>query len=315
MRLRTLGTALVAVAAASYAASWLPIPDYYFYAGYTVLQFAVLAIAWNILGGYGGYVNFGAAGFFGVGVYSAVALNKLVAAPLPLLVLCGAGIAGALGSVMGLITLRLKGIYFAMATLALSVLLETAVTNWSYVGGARGAYAFPPATATGFPNYVKFLFVFMLLLTLVSIAIAAIIERSAFGRRLVALRDSEEAAEACGVGTLHAKVIAAAVSSALMGAAGAVLPFYLTFVDPHAAFGMTYSISAVAMAMIGGTQSWLGPLLGALVLGTLHQVITVTVSSAIGVLVLGLSLMAFVALAPRGLLGLIKRSRASRPPP
>lgn len=294
---------LVAVAAAGYALTWLLAADYYFYAAFTVLQFAVLAIAWNILGGYGGYVNFGTAGFFGIGVYTAIALRKLAGMPLPALILGGAVMAGALGCLMGLITLRLKGMYFAIATMALAVLLETGVTNWGYVGGARGAYIFPPSTVPGFQTYVKFLFVIMLVTTLIAIGISATLERSRVGRRLLALKDSEEAAEACGVATLKTKVLAAAMSSALMGAAGAVLPFYLTFVDPPTAFGMTYSISAVAMAMIGGTGSWTGPLLGAILLGAAHQVTTVTISSEAGILVLGLALMVFVALVPRGIVG------------
>lgn len=311
---RPLGLALAAAGAAGYALTWLLAADYYFYAAYTVLQFAVLAIAWNILGGYGGYVNFGTAGFFGVGVYTAIALQKLAALPLPALILCGAAAAGLLGCLMGLITLRLKGMYFAIATMALAVLLETVVTNWGYVGGARGAYIFPPATVPGFQTYVKFLFVVMLLTTLSAIGLAAAIERSAVGRRLLALKDSEEAAEACGVATLGTKILAAAASSALMGAAGAVLPFYLTFVDPHTAFGMTYSISAVAMAMIGGTGSWVGPLLGAILLGAAHQITTVTISSEAGILVLGLALMVFVALAPRGITGLLLTLRRARRP-
>lgn len=306
---RPLWGGLAAVVAAGYALTWLVAADYYFYAAYMVLQFAVLAIAWNILGGYGGYVNFGTAGFFGVGVYTAVALQKWLGAPLPVLIAAGAAVAGGLGCGMGLITLRLKGMYFAMATMALAVLLETAVTNWGYVGGARGAYAFPPATVPGFQTYAKFLFVVMLVTTLVAIGVSAVIERSRLGRRLLALKDSEEAAEACGVATLGAKVLAAGVSSALMGAAGAVLPFYLTFVDPHTAFGMTYSISAVAMAMIGGTGSWVGPLVGAVLLGAVHQVTTVTLSSEAGIFVLGLSLMVFVAVAPRGILGWLRARR------
>jgi branched-chain amino acid transport system permease protein len=313
MRRHLLWVALAAVAAAGYALTWLLAADYYFYAGYTVLQFAVLAIAWNILGGYGGYVNFGTAGFFGVGAYTAVALHKLIGAPLPLLILYGAALAGMLGCLMGLITLRLKGMYFAIATMALAVLLETAVTNWGYVGGARGAYTFPPLTVPGFQTYVKFLFIVMLVTTLIAIAISATIERSRVGRKLLALKDSEEAAEACGVSTLTTKVLAAGMSSALMGAAGAILPFYLTFVDPQTAFGMTYSISAVAMAMIGGTGSWVGPLLGAILLGTVHQLTTVTISSEAGILVLGLALMVFVALAPRGIVGWLQAlTRAGR---
>lgn len=299
--------ALLAVALLGWLLTWALAADFYFYAGFTVLQFAVLAIAWNILGGFGGYVNFGAAGFFAAGAYSAIALEKMTGAPLIVLIIFGSIVAGLLGCIMGAITLRLKGMYFAIATLALSVLLETVVVNTPFLGGARGVYIFPPADMPGFASYAKYLFVAMLAIMLTTIAVSRYVEKSWIGRALLALKDSEEAAEACGVDTLRVKILAAGISSALMGAAGAVLPFYLTFVDPHTAFGMNYSISAVAMAMIGGTSSWLGPLLGAILLGVLHQITTLTISAEVGILVLGLLLMLFVALVPRGILGLIRR--------
>ena len=297
---------LIGVGLFGWLLTWLLAADFYFYAAYTVLQFAVLAVAWNILGGFGGYVNFGVAGFFAAGAYAAIALEKILGAPLVVLIVFGALVAGLLGCLMGAMTLRLKGMYFAIATLALTVLLETIVTNSPFLGGARGAYVFPPAAVPGFASYAKYLFVMMLGVLLVAIAVSRHVQTSWIGRSLLALKDSEEAAEACGVGTLRVKILAAGISSALMGAAGASLPFYLTFVDPHTAFGMNYSIAAVAMAMIGGTSSWLGPLLGAILIGALHQVTTLTISAEAGILVLGLLLMVFVALAPRGILGLLR---------
>jgi len=301
------GLALLAVLMAGWGLTWSVGVDYWFYAGFTVLQFAALAVAWNILGGYAGYVNFGAAGFVGVGAYTAVFLQRALDFPLLATLPAAALVAGLLGCLMGLITLRLRGMYFAIGTLALAVLLETAVTNWSYVGGARGAYVIPPFEVWGFPSWIKFLFCLMLALLLVCIAVAAAIERSALGRGLLALRDSEHAAEACGVPTLRLKVAAMGISCALMGAAGAPLAWYLTFLEPHTAFGMNFSISAVAMAMIGGPMHWSGPLLGALLLGVTHQVTTASFGSAAGLLVLGLCLMVFVVAVPRGILGLWRR--------
>ena len=295
---------------AGYGLGWLLTADYWFYAGYTVLQFAALAVAWNILGGYAGYVNFGAAGFVGVGAYTTVFLQRMFDLPMLAAIPVAALAAGILGCLMGLITLRLRGMYFAIGTLALAVLLETCVTNWGFVGGARGAYLIPPYEVAGFASWIKFLFVVMLALLLIAIAVAAWVERSSLGRGLRALRDSEPAAEACGVPTLRLKVLAMGISSALMGAVGAPLPWYLTFIEPHTAFGMNFSISAVAMAMIGGPMHWSGPLVGALLLGITHQFTTVSFGSAAGVLVLGLCLMVFVVAVPRGILGLLPKWRA-----
>lgn len=302
--------ALLVVLLAGYGFTWSVGADYWFYAGYTVLQFGALAVAWNILGGYAGYVNFGAAGFVGVGAYTTVFLQRALDVPLLAAIPCAALTAGLLGCLMGLITLRLRGMYFAIGTLALAVLLETAITNWGFVGGARGAYLIPPYEVAGFASWIKFLFVLMLGLLLVAIAVAAWVEQSPLGRGLRALRDSEPAAEAAGVPTLRLKVIAMGISSALMGAVGAPLPWYLTFIEPHTAFSMNFSISAVAMAMIGGPMHWSGPLLGAALLGITHQATTVSFGSAGGVLVLGLSLMVFVVAVPRGILGLLPRWRA-----
>src|ERR1700757_2643391 len=130
----------VVVAAAVFFGARMLNNDYVFFAGYTVLQFIVLATAWNILGGYTGYVNFGSAAFFALGAYATVFWHKFYPLPIPLLIVVGAVVSGIVGLGMGYLTLRLRGAFFAIATLALAVVLQTFITNWSYVGGARGAY-------------------------------------------------------------------------------------------------------------------------------------------------------------------------------
>lgn len=309
LRSSALPACCAAALAASYLLTLVVENDYVFFAGYTILQFVALGSAWNLLGGYGGYVNFGAAGFFAAGAYSALALHRLMAPPLPVLLAAGGLVAGLLGMVAGALTLRLRGMYFSIATLAIAVLLETAVTNWDFVGGGRGATLLPPASSPGFASYIKFLFVVMAAIAIGTLAVVRGVERSWFGRALFALRDGEEAAEACGVPTLGIKIAAAALSCGLMGVSGALLPFYLTFIEPQSAFGMNYSIYAVAIAMIGGVSSWVGPILGALLLGVAHQATTVLISSEIGVLVMGLTLITFVVAAPGGLVGLWRRWR------
>ena len=113
--------------------------SYVFFAGYVVLQYIVLAIAWNILGGYTGYVNFGTPAFLAIGAYASVALYKIVPLPIPLLMLIGGVLSGIVGLGTGYLTLRLRGAFFSIATLALSVVVQTLVTNWDFVGGSRGA--------------------------------------------------------------------------------------------------------------------------------------------------------------------------------
>ena len=307
--------------------------DYIFFASYTVLQFIVLSTAWNILGGYCGYVNFGSAGFFALGAYSSVCLytigqsleelfpESLVAPmqlifplPLPVLIIVAGMVAGLVGLGTGYLTLRLRGVFFAIATLALAVVLQTFIVNWSFVGGSRGAYVIPPNEIPFFGPYIQYLFVLMLVLVIISLTCARLIERSRLGYGFATIRDDELAAEACGVPTLRLKLIATVLSGALMGMAGAPFPFYIGYIEPGSAFDLSYAVNSIAMPMIGGTTSWAGPLIGAVLLGTLQQVATVTISSAINLLIVGLLLIGFVIVAPGGIVGLWQKwvSRSSK---
>ncbi len=160
-------------------AHWLKL-DYFYFAGYTILQFIVLATAWNILGGYCGYVNFGSAAFFALGAYSAVFFHKFYPLPMPVLIVIGAVVSGIVGFGMGYLTLRLRGAFFAIATLALAVVLQTLGVNWDYVGGSRGAYIIRPESIefAGIAiNYIEYLFVLMLILAVIALATARTIER------------------------------------------------------------------------------------------------------------------------------------------
>jgi branched-chain amino acid transport system permease protein len=287
--------------------------DYVFFAGYTVLQFIVLATAWNILGGYTGYVNFGTAAFFALGAYSTVFFHKFYPLPIPVLVAIGAAVAGLVGLGMGYLTLRLRGAFFSIATLALAVVLQTLVVNWNYVGGSRGAYVIRPAEeAVLHLPYIQYLFLVMLVLALSAVVIARTIEHSKLGYGFATIRDDEPAAEASGVPTLRLKLIATVISGALMGMAGAPFPYYIGYLQPASAFALEYAVNAIAMPMIGGTATWLGPLIGAILLGTLQQIVTVTISSAVNLLIVGVLLVAFVVIAPNGLVGLWRQLFSKR---
>src|SRR5690348_6452838 len=300
-----IGAAVVAAALVAMAA--LVNYEYFFFAGYTVLMFVVLATAWNILGGYAGYVNFGTPAFFGLGVYSAAVLYKATAAPLAVQMALAAVMAGLLGFGTGLLTLRLRGIFFAIATIALTVIMQTVFINWRYAGGATGLQLLRPAPIAPFESYIKMLFITMSVLAIASVAIARYIERSWLGRGLRAIRDSEEAAEASGVPTLKLKVLACFICGALMGAAGAPMPMYLSYIEPESTFNLNYAIGAIASPMIGGTATWLGPVIGAFLLSSLQQIVTVTVSNETNVLLVGVLLVFFVVAAPEGIVGLFRR--------
>ncbi len=311
------------VAALFYGALALVGNEYLYFAGYVVLQFVVMATAWNILGGYCGYVNFGSAAFFAMGAYTTVSVYTVITdmsktlvgqllgtIPPPLLlvglIVFAGVIAGLVGLGMGYLTLRLRGVFFSIATLALSVVLQTLVVNWDFVGGSRGAYVIRPNEFPLLPGgFIGYLFVIMLLLVVVALTVARGIERSRLGFGFAAIRDDEVAAEAAGVPTLRLKLIATTISGALMGMAGAPFPYYIGYLQPASAFGLEYAVNAIAMPMVGGTQSWFGPLIGAVLLGSFQQWATVSISSVLNLLIVGLLLIFFVIVAPNGIIGFI----------
>jgi len=297
--------------------------EYFFFAAYVVLQYIVLSTAWNILGGYTGYINFGTGAFFAIGAYSAVVLHKLPALlktfdiaipgiPLPVMILIGGIVSGIVGLGTGYLTLRLRGVFFAIATLALAVVVQTLIVNWDYVGGSRGIYIIRPAQAPLGGGYIQYLYTLMMALSVISVCIARWIERSRLGLGFAAIRDDELAAEAGGVPTLRLKLIATTLSGALMGMAGAPLPYYVTYLDPASSFNLAYAVNSVAMPVIGGMTSWVGPIIGAVILGTIQQLATVTISSALNLLIVGVLLILFVIIAPNGIMGLISARQRRR---
>ena len=298
--------------------------DYFFFAAYVVLQYVVLSTAWNILGGYTGYINFGTGAFFAIGAYSSVVLHKLPAVlhsafgmtlpgiPLPVMIIVGGVVSGAVGLGTGYLTLRLRGVFFAIATLALAVVVQTLIVNWDFVGGSRGIYVIRPANAPLGGGYIQYLYTLMMLLAVISVGIARTIERSRLGLGFAAIRDDELAAEAGGVPTLRLKLMATTLSGGLMGMAGAPLPYYVTYLDPASSFNLAYAVNSVAMPVIGGMTSWIGPIIGAILLGTIQQIATVTISSALNLLIVGLLLIGFVIVAPNGIMGLVSARQRRR---
>jgi branched-chain amino acid transport system permease protein len=289
--------------------------EYWFFAGYVILQFIVLAVAWSILGGYAGYVNFGTSAFFGVGVYTAILLFKALGAPLLVQIAAAAAVGALLGFAVGLLTLRMQGIFFSIATIALTIVIETTVTNWRFLGGAAGIQIQRPPVTAPFPTYVQMLVFVQATLVVIAVATARYIQNSWIGRGLQALRDDELAAECTGVPTLRLKLTACVISGALMCAAGAPAAMYLQYADPSSAFNLNYSVSVLAMALIGGTAHWIGPVIGAILLGVTQQLLAVTISSEVNVLVLGVMLVLFVVGAPEGIIGLFRKGRRAEARP
>jgi branched-chain amino acid transport system permease protein len=309
MTMRGLGFWLGAAVflALAFALTVFATNDYVFFAGYIILQFIVLATAWNILGGYAGYVNFGTSAFFGLGVYMAIFMFKAFGAPLIVQIAVAALTGALLGLAVGILTLRMHGIFFSIATIAISIIIETVIINWKFVGGASGIQLMRPAVTPPFDSYIRMLFVVAAIMVVIAVATARYVQGSWIGRGLRAVRDDEIAAECTGVPTLQLKLLACVLSGTLMSAMGAPAAMYLQYANPASAFDLNYSVSALAMSLIGGTAHWIGPVLGAILLASTQQLLTVTISSEVNVLILGLMLVLFVVGAPDGLIGLYRR--------
>jgi len=288
--------------------------SYFYFAAYVILQYMILSTAWNLLGGYTGYVNFGVGGFYAIGAYTAAGLILFLKMNLIVAILAGGFLSGLLGLGLGYLTIRLRGIYFAIATLALAVIIQMIIVNTHCLGGARGLYIFRPEPIPPFSDYLEFLFALMLFIAFLSVMTARFIEKSWIGKCFTAIKDTEEAAECTGVPVFKLKLFATTLSGFMMGVAGAPFPYYITYLEPYSAMDLVITVNSLAMPLVGGTGTWLGPVIGSIFLGGVQQIVTVTVSSEWNLLIVGIVLIGFVILAPGGIMGLIgslQRRRAS----
>lgn len=288
--------------------------SYFYFAAYVILQYTILSTAWNLLGGYTGYVNFGVGGFYAIGAYTSAVLLLHLKVNIIIAMVAGGTLSGLLGFGLGYLTIRLRGIYFAISTLALAIIIQMIIVNTHFLGGANGLYIHRPKPIPPFSDYLEFLFALMLFVAFLSVMTARFIEKSWIGRCFTAIKDTEEAAECTGVPVFKLKLFATTLSGFMMGVAGAPFPYYITYLEPYSAMDLVITVNSLAMPLVGGTGTWLGPVIGSIFLGGAQQIITVTVSSEWNLLIVGSVLIGFVILAPGGIMGLIgsiQRRRAS----
>lgn len=223
-------------------------------------MYTALAASWNLISGYTGYVSFGHAAFFGVGAYTAGILLAKRLAPWPLAAV-GAGIAAALlALILGYPALRLRGPYFAVATLGLAEVVRVAVTVAEPLTGGGKGLTLPP-TLNLVPAYYA-----MALLAALTVGATALVASSPVGLRLLAIREDETAAEVCGVRTTRLKLAAFTGSALFAGVAGGLYAWNTGYIDPVTVFASGVTVRAIAMTMFGGQGTVWGPVLGAVVL-------------------------------------------------
>lgn len=261
--------------------------------GIDALLFATLAQAWNILGGFTGYVSFGNSSFYGLGTYGTAIAMAQFHWPFGVGLALGAFLAVACAVLFGIPILRLRGHYFAIATLGLSATLAAIIANLDISGKNIGLIL--PLTRADNAFYEE-----ALLLLIAATATVAWIARSRFGTALLAIREDEDAALVMGINTTRYKIGALALSAFFTSIAGGIHAYWITFVDPAGAFDLTLNVRMVIMAMFGGPGTVFGPLIGAFTLSAVYDVLASSISTA-AALLFGLVIVLAVIFMPRGL--------------
>jgi branched-chain amino acid transport system permease protein len=269
--------------------------------GIDALLFATLAQAWNILGGFTGYVSFGNSSFYGLGTYGTAIAMAQFHWPFGVGLALGAVLAVACAVLFGIPILRLRGHYFAIATLGLSATLSAIIANLDVSGKNIGLIL--PLTRADNAFYEE-----ALILLIAATATVAWIAKSRFGMALLAIREDEDAALVMGINTTRYKVVALALSAFFTSIAGGIHAYWITFVDPAGAFDLTLNVRMVIMAMFGGPGTVYGPLIGAFTLSAVYDILASSISTA-AALLFGMVIVLAVIFMPRGLWDLARGLR------
>ncbi len=278
---------------------------------------AALATAWNIMGGFAGYWSFGHAGFLGIGAFTAALLQEHVDLGSPEVafaggILLGAALAALLALLLAYPVLRLRGAYFAIAMLGVSLVLSELASNIDFIEGGIGI----SLTSVG-PDWLApeifYYFVFFALLA-VALGIAAAIRASRLHYGLAAIREDEDTAPMLGVPTLRYKTIVFVLSAAMTGAIGAAYAFSLGYITAESGFRADVGLDIVVYCLLGGIGTLAGPVLGAALMIVLTQVLLGGLLQ-IHLLVTGILVTAIVLLLPHGILGAFRRRHRSAPAP
>ncbi|WP_246542176.1 branched-chain amino acid ABC transporter permease [Collimonas antrihumi] len=269
--------------------------------GINALLLAVLAQGWNIIGGYTGYASFGNSVFYGLGGYGVAIAMVQWQLPFGVGLVFGVLLAIVFAVLLGLPVLRLKGHYFAIATLALSQVMTAIVSNVGLAGQNIGL-VLPPL------NNDRLFYELALGLLVIATLTIFWLTRSRFGFGLIAIRENEEAAAVMGVNTTLYKVLAFTLSGIFSAMAGGIHAYWITFLDPESAFDISLNVKMIIMAIFGGPGTVLGPIVGALSLSAVSEFLSSEVTSVAG-LFFGVVIVAAVVMMPLGLADMLRRFR------
>lgn len=269
--------------------------------GISVLVLATLAQGWNIIGGYTGCPSFGNSVFYGLGAYGVAIAMAQYDLPFWVGMLLGLALGVVFAGLLGLAVLRLKGHYFAICTLGLALVMTAVVSNLDIAGGNIGLVL---------PLHRGEVLFYELALALLLLATLTIywLSRSRFGLGLIAIRENEEGAAVMGVNTTLYKTLAFMLSAAFTALAGGIYAYYITFIDPVGVFDIGLNVKMIIMAVFGGPGSVLGPVVGALILSAISEVLATKLTS-IASMFFGIVIVIAVVFMPRGIAHLAQHVR------
>ena len=268
-----------------------------------ILMYIILTVSWTIFSGPTGYISLAPAAFFGVGIYIMAILGKTL--PLLVVVIIAGIVAFILALLIGALTLRLRGIYFAIFTFGLVVLIQQLLLFWEInITGTRGRFV-----VLGNNNTI---FWVMLGIFVVLMLTAYLIRRSKYGLALQSIGEYEEAAAHIGINVTVLKVVTFAVSAIFMGATGAIIATKWTYIDPYIAFNYLYSFLPVLMAIFGGMGRFYGPVIGAAIFAYTEELL-LTRFPYYYMLTFGILLVLVILYLPNGLVGLVQRLQKGGP--
>jgi branched-chain amino acid transport system permease protein len=267
----------------------------------TVLMFIALATAWNLIGGFAGYASFGQVGFFGLGGYITALLMYHLHWSFWLAMLASAVVACLFAALVGAPLLRLKGHYFAIATLGVAEGLREVVINLPKVTGGGGGITIPTFGAAAPTRWLgnDGFYILFLLIAVVVVAVAIFVSSSRGGYALRAIHQDEDAAAAMGINTTLAKTLAFAGSAALTGAVGSARAFQLQTIYPDRSFDVAITVLMIVMVVLGGAGTVIGPIAGAIAIAFMSEWLRTNYTD-IHIFLLGGMIILAVVLLPQG---------------
>ena len=268
----------------------------------SVLIFMALAVSWDMLLR-SGQISFGIAGFFGIGAYGAALSALKLTTPALVSILIAGACAAAVAAVLGFVILRLRKVYFAITTLALAEIFQAIIHNWSdFTGGPEGLVL--PSLIFG--GDAKSLYWLALAVVLLACALSAAFQHSRLRFALTAIRNNEVSARSSGIAIFTYLMVAFVATSFIQGIVGGVQVQIYGFASPDSVFDANYTLLPLAMALLGGTYSTPGPILGAVLLGVASEYLKLEIPYG-HLVVYGIIIVLVILLLPEGLYGVYRR--------